>query len=296
MMRQMTIRAWKAELKGVLFVLPALILLGVFCIYPMLYAVRVSLYNWNMTSPMRYVGFYNYTKFFSNRTAIKALVATLKYVLYILPASLIIGFLLALMIQRPGRASVISRTMIFIPHIASVVAVCTIWTFLFNPQYGVINTALGALGLPGKRWLNDVNTALLSIAIVSIWRQAGYNMIVFLGGIQNISQEVLEAARIDGANKAQCVWYITLPLVMPTGFMLMILNTISIFKMYTLIENLTLGGPAKSTTNLVYFIQQTAFTDYQMGYAFAISVILFVIILLINLFQMSLERFVSYDA
>ncbi|MEG0271334.1 MAG: sugar ABC transporter permease, partial [Clostridia bacterium] len=273
-MRDKMRRALRSELKGVSFVLPALILLAVFCIYPMLNAIRTSLYNWNMTSPMRYVGLYNYTKFFSNRFAIKALVTTFKYVLYILPASLVIGFLLALLIQRPTKMHVVSRTLIFIPHVASVVAVCAIWTFLFNPQYGAINAALSAMGLPTQRWLNDVSTALFSIAVVSIWRQAGYNMVVFLGGIQNISQEVLEAGRIDGANKVQSIWYITLPLVMPTTFMLMILNTISVFKMYTLIESMTAGGPARSTTNLVYFIQQTAFTDYQMGYAFAISVVL----------------------
>lgn len=294
-MQAKRMRALRQEIKGVSFVLPALILLIVFCIYPMIFAVRTSFFNWNMTSEMKFVGLRNYIKFFTNRTAMKALVTTLRYVVYILPASLVLGFLLALMIQKPGKLHVVSRTMIFIPHVASIVAVCAIWTFLYNPQYGLMNSILNALGLPGVRWLNDVSTALLALAIVSVWRQVGYNMVVFLGGIQNISQEVLEAARIDGANGVQCVWHITVPLVMPTGFMLMILNTISIFKMYTLIESMTQGGPAKSTQNLVYLIQQSAFTDYQMGYAFAISVVLFLMILLVNAIQFSLEKFVSYD-
>lgn len=288
--------ALKREAKGVAFVLPALILLAVFCIYPMLFAVRTSFFSWNMTSAMKYVGLRNYAKFFSNRTALMALGTTFKYVLYILPSSLILGFLLALLVKTPCKAHVVARTLIFIPHVASAVAVCAVWTFLYNPQYGFINEALRALGLPTRRWLNDVSTALFAVSLVSIWRQAGYNMIIFVGGMQNISQEVTEAAVIDGANKLQVTWHITLPLIMPTGFMLMILNTISIFKMYTLIESLTTGGPAKSTQNLVYLIQQTAFSDYALGYAFAMSVILFLIILLVNLLQMGLERFVSYDA
>lgn len=289
-------RTLRNEAKGILFVLPALILLVVFCIYPMIFAMKTSFYSWNMTSAMKYVGFKNYTKFFTNKTALKALGTTFKYVLYILPASLIIGFLLALLVNKPCKAHVVARTLIFIPHIASVVAVCAIWKFLYNPQYGIINSVLNTFGIKSQRWLNDVGIALFSVAFVSVWRQAGYNMIIFLGGIQSISSEVLEAATIDGASKTQTVWHITIPLVMPTGFMLMILNTISIFKMYTLIENLTEGGPAKSTQNLVYLIQNTAFTDYSLGYAFAMSVVLFLIILIINLLQMSLEKFVSYDA
>ena len=288
-------KTMRNEVKGILFVLPALILLVIFCIYPMIYAVRTSFFSWNMTSEMKYVGFKNYTKFFTNRTAMKALGTTFKYVLYILPSSLIIGFLLALLVNKPHKTQIVARTLIFIPHIASIVAICAVWKFIYNPQYGILNSILKTLGIPARRWLNDVGIALVSISFVSVWRQAGYNMIIFLGGIQSISSEVIEAATIDGANKRQTVWHIMLPLVMPTGFMLMILNTISIFKMYTLIENLTEGGPAKSTQNLVYLIQSTAFNDYSLGYAFAMSVILFMIILLINMIQMSLEKYVTYD-
>lgn len=295
-MKAAIVKGLKQEAKGVAFVLPALILLIVFCIYPMVYAVRTSFFTWNMTSSMKYAGLKNYIKFFSNKTALNALGVTFKYVLWMLPSSLLLGFLLALMVNKPSKRHVVARTLVFIPHVASVVAVCAVWKFLYNPQYGFINTILGQLGIPAKRWLNDPNLARGAIAMVYIWRQAGYNMILFVGGIQAISSEVLEAATIDGANKRQTTWRVILPLVMPTGFMLMILNTIGIFKMYTLIESLTEGGPAKSTMNLVYLIQQTAFSDYSIGYAFAMSVILFGIILLVNLFQMSLEKYVSYDA
>lgn len=288
-------KAWKTEIKALLFILPALLLLFVFCIYPMLFAVKTSFYSWNMTSKMKYVGLRNYVKFFTNPTALKALWTTFKYVLLILPASLIIGFMLALLVAKPSKLHTIARTIIFIPHIASIVASCAIWLFLLNPQYGIINKILSLLGLPTFRWLNDVKTALISVSFVSIWRQVGYNMIIFIGAIQNVPKDIIEAGRIDGANMFQVVKKIIIPLVMPTSFMLMILNTISIFKMFTVIECLTEGGPAQSTQNLVYLIQKTAFNDYSLGYAFSMSVILFIIILAINTIQMSLEKYVNYD-
>lgn len=289
-------RAITREAKGIGFVFPALLFLAVFCIYPMCFAVRTSFFSWNMTSVMKFVGFRNYEKFFSNKSALSALGTTFKYVLLILPSSLVFGFFLALLVHKPGKLNTLARTLIFIPHIASIVATCAVWTFLMNPQYGIINKILNLLGIPSVRWLNDVKTALLSVSFVTLWRQVGYNMIIFIGAIQNVPGEILEAARIDGASHSQIVRRMIIPLVVPTAFMLMILNTISIFKMFTVIESLTEGGPAGSTTNLVYLIQQTAFNDYSLGYAFAMSVILFLIILVVNVFQMSLEKKVNYDS
>lgn len=295
-MNTKTKKAWQKEIKALLFILPALVLLFAFCIYPMFFAIKTSFYSWNMTSPMKFVGWKNYDKFFTNPTPIKALFTTFKYVLYILPSSLILGFLLALLVAKPSKLHTVARTIIFIPHIASIVASCAIWLFLMNPQYGIINKILSTLGLPTFRWLNDVETALPSVSFITVWRQVGYNMIIFIGAIQNVSGEIVEAAKIDGANKFQVVRKIIIPMVIPTGFMLMILNTISIFKMFTVIEALTEGGPAQSTQNLVYLIQKTAFNDFALGYAFAMSVILFLIILATNLLQMSLEKYVSYDS
>ena len=294
-MRSIKKGTWQRELKALLFILPALILLFAFCIYPMFFAIKTSFYSWNMTSTMKFVGLKNYIKFFTSDTALNALWTTFKYVLYILPTALIIGFLLALLVAKPSKLHTVARTIIFIPHIASIVASCSIWLFLLNPQYGIINKILSFFGLPTFRWLNDIKTALPSIAFIAVWRQVGYNMIIFIGAIQNVPGEVIEAAKIDGANKFQVVRKVIIPLVIPTGFMLLILNTISVFKMYTLIESLTEGGPAQSTQNLVYLIQKTAFNDYSLGYAFAMSVILFLIILLTNLLQMSLEKYVNYD-
>lgn len=146
------------------------------------------------------------------------------------------------------------------------------------------------------RWLNETASALPSIALITIWRMLGYSTVVYLGGIQNISEDVLEASTIDGANALQTVWHITVPLTSPTTFMLLILNSIEVLKMFTTINVMTDGGPAKATQNLVVMLYEYAFRRYQVGYASAIALVLFLLILIINLVQMACERFVSYDS
>ena len=175
------------------------------------------------------------------------------------------------------------------------VAISVVWLFIYNPQYGLLNTVLGALGIAPVRWLNEPASALPSLALIAIWRMLGYSTVVYLGGIQNISDEINEAARIDGANTLQTVWHITVPLVSPTTFMLLILNSIEVLKMFTTINVMTDGGPAKATQNLVVMLYEYAFRRYQLGYASAIALILFALILIVNLVQMALERFVNYD-
>ena len=188
------------------------------------------------------------------------------------------------------------RTLLFTPRVSSMVAISVVWLFIYNPQYGLLNSVFGLFGIAPIRWLNDPALALPSLSIITIWRMLGYSTVVFLGGIQNISEDVLEASTIDGANPLQTIWHITIPLVSPTTFMLLILNTIEVLKMFTTINVMTDGGPAKATQNLVVMLYEYAFRRYQLGYASTIAVVLFVLILAVNLLQMALERFVNYDA
>lgn len=264
----------------------------------MVNAVINSLYNWNMggRSAKKFVGLYNYRKLFRNDEIYLILSNTLRYVLYILPFILVFGFLLGVLLQKKSKLNVAFRTLIYTPHVASMVGLSVVWLYIFNPQYGILNAALSAVGLRPLRWINDTSTAHMSIVIVTIWRTLGYCVVVYLGAIQNISEEIIEAAHIDGANAWQTTWKITMPLVSPTTFMLLILQTISIMKLFTTIENMTGGGPGNATANLPMMLYDYAFSRYQMGYASAIAMVLFALILLINLIQMSLERFVSYDA
>ncbi len=295
-MKAQTKRILIRETKGVIWTLPALIFLALFTLYPMVNAVITSFYNWNLTSKRKYIGLYNYQKLFGNSEVYETIWRTLQYAIIILPVTLILGFLLALMFKRPSRLNVFFRTLIFTPRVSSMVAMSTVWLFIYNPQYGLLNSLLGALGIAPLRWINDPVTALPSLALIAIWRMLGYSAVVYLGGIQNISDEILEAATIDGANAVQTTWHITLPLVSPTTFMLLILNSIEVLKMFTTINVMTDGGPAKATQNLVVMLYEYAFRRYQLGYASAIALVLFVLILAINLVQMSFERFVNYDA
>lgn len=289
-------RQLKQEIRGVMWTLPALVFLILFTIYPMFNAVITSFYNWNLTGRKKYIGLYNYQKLFGNAEVYDTIWRTVQYALIILPVTLIFGFILALLLKRSSKLNVVFRTMLFTPRVSSMVAISVVWLYIYNPQYGLLNSLLGLVGIPPVRWINDPATALPSIAAIAIWRMLGYSTVVYLGGIQNISEDVLEAATIDGANAVQTVWHITIPLVSPTTFMLLILNSIEVLKMFTTINVMTDGGPAKATQNLVVMLYEYAFRRYQLGYASTIAVLLFVLILAINLIQMTFERFVNYDS
>lgn len=284
------------EAKGVAWTLPALTFLVMFTLYPMVNAIITSFYNWNLTGRKKYIGGYNYQKIFSDPEIYETIWRTLQYAIIVLPATLIFGFILALLLKKSTKINVLFRTLLFTPRVSSMVAISVVWLFIYNPQYGLLNSVLGLFGIAPIRWLNDPALALPSLSIITIWRMLGYSTVVFLGGIQNISEDVLEASTIDGANPLQTVWHITIPLISPTTFMLLILNTIEVLKMFTTINVMTDGGPAKATQNLVVMLYEYAFRRYQLGYASTIAVVLFVLILAVNLLQMALERFVNYDA
>lgn len=284
------------EAKGVAYVLPALIFLSTFTLYPMIDAMLTSLYNWNLTGRKKFIGLYNYQKLFHSPDVWQVIGNTMQYVALVLPATLILGFALGMLLRRETKHNVAFRTMIFTPRVTSLVSMSVVWLFIYNPQYGIFNTLLSACGLKPLRWINDASTALPSLALITVWRMLGYSTVVYLGGIQNISSESLEASRIDGANRVQTTWHIVLPLVSPTTFMLLILNTIEIMKLFTTIQTMTGGGPGNATANLVVMLYEYAFRRYQVGYASAIAMVLFLLILFINVIQLSLERFVHYDA
>lgn len=283
------------NIAGYLFILPSTILLLAFIIYPLISSFYNSFTSWNLITDARFVGLRNYTELVKDGEFWKSLGNTLLYAVIIIPFSLVFGFVLAFLIQKPGRMNVIYRTMYFIPRVTSMVAMSSVWLFLYNPQYGFFNTVLSRLGLPTVRWLNEPSSALISVAIIIIWRTIGYATVLFLSGLQNISQSVLEAAELDGVKGLKRIRHIDLPLVSPTSFMLLILITIDSLKLFTTIDVMTQGGPANSTQNLVVMLYRYAFQKYQIGYASAVSVILFILILAINMLQMRLEKKVVYE-
>jgi ABC-type sugar transport system permease subunit len=282
---------------------PSVAIILVFTYFAFLFCVYLSLHNWNMLSPMRFIGLENYrTAFISEDSGEfwNALRNTFVYVAFAVPACVILGLLTGLLLDWIVFARGFFRLMLFLPVIVSMVVAATVWKLLFDPETGEINRILFSLGVKASHWTkwtkDPAGGAMAAVLIVGIWKRIGYNGVLFLAGLKNISGTFYEAATIDGASPVQKFFKITLPLVSPTTFIVTMLQFFSAFKVVESILVMTNGGPAKNTDVLVLYIYNNAFSYLKMGYASAISVILFVIILFFTIIQLVLEkRMVHYQ-
>jgi multiple sugar transport system permease protein len=266
-------------------------------IYPALVAFNVSLHDWNIMSRSRpFIGLENYATMVADPEFWNAARNTLVYALIIVPASLALGLLIAYLIQSVNRVRGTYRMIYFLPYITPTVAVSWVWRWLFFKNGGAINQILIALGMRPQPFLESVHQALFCVASVVVWQGLGYYMVVFLAGLEMIPSELKEAATIDGANRWQVFRRITLPLLNPTIVFLAVLGTIRSLQIFTEIMNMTsggggqgdLGGPLGSTMSLVVYIYRVAFYQFRFGYASAMTVALFSVILLITLVQMKI--------
>lgn len=294
-MKETTCRALKENVTGYLFIFPAAILLIAFVIYPLFASLYNSFTSWNLIFPRKFIGIRNYIEMFQSDEFWQSILNTFLYALIIIPFSMVIGFVLAFLIRKPSKANVVYRTIYITPMVTSMVAMSAVWLFLYNPQYGLMNTIIETLGGTGKRWLNEPETALVALSVILIWKNIGYTAVLFLGGLQNIPKSVTEAAELDGVTGLKRIRHIDLPLISPTSFMLLILLTIDTLKLFTTIDVMTQGGPAGTTENLVVMLYKYGFQNNRIGYASAISVMLFLLIVVVNLIQMRLEKKVNYD-
>ncbi len=263
--------------------------------YPTLLAFNISFRDWNVfESSGPWVGMDNYAEIwkdaFKPRSAVRAAFTnTLLYVAYGVPLQLIFGLGVALLLSQIRRFSAFFRVAYFAPYVTSAVAVAFVWNWLYQPQDGLINQALSALNLPNQPFTSSPKQALQSVTAVAIWQNVGFAIIIFLAGIQQIPETYYEAARIDGANGWQIFWKITLPLLNPVIVYLTVLSTISYLRLFALVQNMSpqgTGGPLKSTTTVVLEVYREGFSSYNMGYAGALTVILFFVILLITVVQL----------
>lgn len=283
---------FERRLAALLFVLPSLLFLAIFVVYPIFSAFHLSLHRYSLLEPPVWDGFANYGRLLEDDRFFKALGNTLLFALMTVPAGTVISLLLAVLINLPLRGIFFFRTAYYLPVVTSFVAVSFIWLWIYEPQFGVLNQLLERVGLPTFAWLRDPNTALLSIAILSIWKNAGYNMVIFLAGLQGIPQHLYEAAEIDGAGAVQQFWHITVPLLSPTTFFVFVVYFIGALQMFVQSWILTQGGPLDSTLTVVYLIYQNGFEFLKMGYAAAMSVILFLFISVVTYFN---TRIIRYD-
>ena len=275
-------------IKGYLFILPNFIGFFVFMALPIIMGLVISFTDYNGFSQFNFVGL---KKYFT-----VSLKNNLVYTLVTVPGTIVFALLLAVGVNKGIKGSSLFKTMFFLPNISSMVAVGIVWAMIFNPTQGPLNQVLMALGVANPpQWLSATKTALGSVMVVAIWKQAGYYMIIILAGLQSIPSQLYEAASIDGANSMEKFFKITLPMLSPTMFMVTILSIINSFQVFDLVNIMTQGGPGRSTNVLVYRIYQEGFQKLQFGYASAMAYFLFIIIMVITLIQFrGQKKWVNY--
>ena len=268
-----------------LFIAPNLALFSVFVFFPLLYALYVSTREWSLIDTPRYVGADNYLRLAADPLFWQSVRNTLVYSAATVPTSLAIGLLLALALNRDLLARSFLRSLYFLPVVISSVATAVIAAWLFNDNYGVINMLLRRAGMSPVPFLSSPRFALLSLVLTTLWVRVGFCMVVYLAALQSIDPAYYDAAEVDGATRLQRFRHITWPLLRPATFLLLILNVIYSFQVFDLIFVMTGGGPGFSTTMVVQYIYQAAFVSSEMGYASAMGIVLFLMILGFTLLQ-----------
>lgn len=271
------------------FIFPAIALLLVFVFYPMLQAFLISFKNYSLVGAGDvFVGMDNYVHLMKDRAFFNSLKHSFYFALIVIPIQTSIALGLALFIQKKTATAGLFRTLYFIPVIISTAVAATVFKLIYNKEFGLLNSVLKALHLPVTSFLSDPKTAMNGIITLGIWKGAGFFMIIFLAGLNNISLDLYEAARVDGASRIQQFFKITLPLLNRTMAFVVIMTTIDAIKLSGLVFVLTNGGPNSSTETVVFYIYKQAFTQMRMGYATAAAFVLFAIVLTISLIQMKL--------
>lgn len=285
-------------LAGYLFIAPMLIMATVLTIIPILVSGGVSFTDWNFISGLNninFIGFDNYTKMASDENFLRSLANNFA-LMFVIPVSLFISLTLAVLINKATYFKSFFKVIYFMPFISSFVAVAVLWRVLFHPTSGPINGFLMSIGISNPpAWLADPSYSLLSVAIIMVWAGIGFEMIIFMAGLQNIPTDLYEAADIDGASKIRQFFKITIPLLSPTTFFLLITGIVGSFKVFDLIMILTSGGPAGSTSVIVFYLYEVAFIQLKSGYASAIGIVLLLLILVITFVQwIGQKKWVNY--
>lgn len=280
---QHAITAW-------LMVLPALLFFAVFIIYPVLNAFYVSFTSWDLVSPPRFVGLKNYQRLLVDRNFLNASWVSLYYSFALLILELPLALGLALLLDRKLKGRGFYQAVIFAPAVLTMVAVAMIWRVVFTPNSGLYLMFTEPFGITGVRWLDDSDLAMPAILIVSVWKNAGYYMVIFLAGLQAIPATYYEAAKMDGAKGWGLFYHITLPLLKPFILFVSVISVIRAAQAFSLFYSLTGGGPASATEVLPMLIYEVAFSFNRMGYAAAMAVAMFAVLLILTLIQFRLLR------
>jgi len=283
-------RGLKSALTGWSFVAPATIIILGLSIFPAVWAFILSLQSWDGFSEATFVGGANYAQLVSDADFWNAVGNTFGYTILFVPASVLLGLFLAVALNRRIRWMGFYRTAIFVPFVASAASTGILSTYLFSPQFGLVNNVLRVLHLPQQGWLDDPHQAMLVIAIMSLWGSAAFTTVIYLAALQDVPAELIEAARIDGANPWQTFWRIVWPQLAPVTVFVTIWQTIQAIQLFDLVYTTTRGGPLDATKTIVYFLYEKAFRSLQFGYGSAAAYVLFAATLLITIFVVVYSR------
>jgi ABC-type sugar transport system permease subunit len=272
---------------GLAYLAPSLIVLLIFVYIPVVTALGISLTSWEARSTSaEFIGLDNYLKLLREPQMWNALKNTVYFTAMKIPLDLVLSLAIALVLNQKLRGIGLFRMAYFMPVITSVVAVAAIWRVIYNPSFGLANSLLEALHLPTQRWLRDPNLALPAITLVALWKGLGYNVVIFLAGLQGIPTLYYEAATVDGAGAWQRFRYVTLPLLSPVTFFVLVIGVINSFKVFSQIHVLTPdGGVLRSTEVLVFYLYRLAFQNFKFGEAAAVAFILFALVLALTYLQ-----------
>ena len=295
------IRAWmenrEEAIAGYSFLVPTVLSVLIFVVFPVIFSFYISFHKWDYISGDRpFIGFGNYLRMFKTEKFWKTLSNSARYGLTIVPVNIAVSLGLALLVNQKVKGVTAFRAAYFSPVVTSSVAVAMIWGWIFDPGFGLLNYLVRLVGLPGQLWLGDPKLALPALVAMAVWNGAGYNMMIFLAGLQGISQEYYDAATVDGANGYQQFRHITLPLLSPTTFFVFITGMIGALQIFDQIYILTKGGPAGSTRTIVYYLWENGFESFDMGYASSLAYVLFAVIFLLTQINWRVVgRFVHYQ-
>ena len=271
------------------FIAPNFIGFCIITLVPMVMSIGLAFCEWDGVHPVEFIGLKNFIDLLDDETFKASFINTIVYCVGTVPLTLVCSLGLAMLLNQKVKFRNFFRTVSFFPYVASLVAVAAVWNMIFSPSMGPVNQILSMLGVAQEnlpRWAAGKETAMLTVILFSVWKNMGYYMVIYLAGLQGTNLELNEAAELDGANKWQIFWHVVLPQLRPTTFFVVIMLTISSFKVYDQMYMITQGGPGNATMTLVYDIYNVAFVNTpRYGYASAISMVLFVLVLIVTLVQ-----------
>ncbi len=289
-LRRATWKGEKIDWSAYLFVLPFFLPFLIVTLGATLFGIYVSFTDWGIIGAPHWIGVKNYLRAYADPWVWKTWSNTLRYGLVVVPATTLVALAMALFVNQRWRGYTFARAAFYAPNVVSVTVIGLVWVWMLDTQYGLVNQYLGRFGVPDIPWLTNPNWSLYGVAIASVWWDAGFSMVVLLAGLQDIPAELRETAAIDGANHLQTLFNVTLPLLRPALSLVVTLLIIGTLRVFSQIYIMTNGGPAGGSASVIHYVYEIGFSKYQLGYAGAISVLLFLTILVVTVVQLRVFR------